>query len=386
MATKSKLIAPAVTKGRKIEMIDLSALDFDPKNPRFGIKGRESRSQMQILDFIVRDFGIDDVISSIAVNGYFLAEPLICREQAGGRLTVMEGNRRLAACLILNNDPRAVNQGRKRENYLRLRGEAERPEVTQVPVIRFGEHEQERDLLAYLGVRHIASSQGWDSYAKANWIARAVEDTNLTLQEISTMTGDQHKTVQRLLEGYYFINQLIDSGEFLPDDSTRKGRGSNPEFPFSWIYTLFYYPKAKQFVGLPDQPIKNPIPDERVKDAAMLISRMFGNKTLAIPAAIDDSRQIGNLAAILDDPEKVELLKRGQSVEAVEFATLPIQERLQTGLTDCKSILGDLVAAIEATPLSESSAAALVPLAKQVNNLATSLAKKLLSTQLTGLE
>ncbi len=386
MGNKAEQTIVNATEGREIKLVDLSILDFDPRNPRFGVKGKASRTQQEILDFIVQDFGIDDVISSIAVNGYFLAEPLICREQTGGRLTVMEGNRRLAACLILNEDPRAKGQSRKRSTFLQLQSEANRPSFQEVPVIIFGEHEQERDLLSYLGVRHIAASQGWDSYAKANWIARAVSEASLSLKEISTMTGDQHNTVQRLLEGYYFINQLIDSGEFAPGDSLRKGRGSNPEFPFSWIYTLFYYQKAKNFIGLPETPCENPIPKERVKDSAMLINRMFGNKTLGQPAAIDDSRKIGNLAAILDDPEKVALLKRGESVESIEFSTLPIAERLRTGLADCKDILSDLVSALDATPPSDSVAESLLSLSKQVNNLSSSLLKKLVAIQFGSME
>ena len=386
MAKKIVSKDTSLGKDKKIEMVNLSDLDFDPRNPRFGIKGNERKNQTDILDFIVRDFSIDDVLSSISVNGYFTAEPLICREQSNGRLTVMEGNRRLAACLVLSGDPRAANQTKKRSVFLQLQQNSHRPEFAKVPIIRFGEHEQERDLLSYLGVRHIAASQGWDSYAKANWISRAVEEAGLTLSEISTMTGDQNKTVQRLLEGFYFINQLIESGDFIPGNCARKGRGSNPEFPFSWIYTLLYYPKARKFVGLPDGPKMNPVPKEKIKSAAMLITRMLGDKTQVKPAAIDDSRNIGNLAAILDDPEKVELLSRGETVENIDFETLPIEKRLQSGLTDCKDILGSLVSALEATPPSSDIAENYTQLARQVNNLANSVAKKLLSIQTSELE
>lgn len=375
-----------IGKNKTIEMVRLSDLDFDPRNPRFGLKGNERENQTDILDFIVKDFGIDDVLSSIAVNGYFSAEPLVCREQSNGRLTVMEGNRRLAACLILSGDRRASNQLKKRSAFQQLQEDSHRPAVTKVPVIRFGEHEEERDLLSYLGVRHIAASQGWDSFAKANWIARAVEEAGYTLNEISTMTGDQNKTVKRLLEGYYVINQLIESGDFVPGNSARKGRGSNPEFPFSWIYTLLYYPKARKFIGLPDNPQKNPVPKEKVKSASMLITRMLGDKTQVKPAAIDDSRNIGNLAAILDDPEKVELLSRGEVVENIDFQTLPIEKRLQSALIDCKEILSSLVSAMEATPPTEETANSLLKLSKEVHNLSSSVAKKLLTIQTGALE
>lgn len=382
-----KPINNGASDGKEVEYVDLSELDFDSHNPRFGRTATLQRTQTEILDYIVRDFGIDDVLSSIAVNGYFVAEPLICREQEGSnRLTVVEGNRRLAACLILSDDERSKNQGRKKEQYFKVREENQRASFAQVPIIRFKLHEKEKDLLSYLGVRHIAASQGWDSYAKAAWIARVVENNELDLKEIALMTGDQHRTVRRLLEGYYFINQLIEDGKFVPETSIRKGRGSNKEYPFSWVYTLFGYPLARKFVGIQDEPTPRPIPAQKVDDASMLVVSMFGNQDSGRNAAISDSRQIGNLAAILDDPEKVSYLKRGKSVDEIEYETQPIESKLRDGLSDCKDILGDIVAALNASPISETMAASFVPLSKQVLNLSNSLTKKLLSVQLGGLE
>lgn len=385
--SQSKASSTNTVNGKAVEYVDLADLDFDSNNPRFGRSARQQRTQTEILDYIVNDFGVDDVLSSIAVNGFFVAEPLICREQDGkSRLTVVEGNRRLAACLILAGDSRAKNQLRRKEQYTTLREESGRKPFTEIPVIRFHLHEKEKDLLSYLGVRHIAASQGWDSYAKAAWIARVVEDGQLSLKDIALMTGDQHRTVRRLLEGYYFINQLIDSGKFLPETSLRKGRGSNIEFPFSWIYTLFGYPSARKFVELPDEPASLPIPAAKVEDAYMLVASMFGNSNAGRSSAISDSRQIGNLAAILADPEKVSLLKKGKTVEDIEYETQPIEEKLRDGLTDCKTILSTIVAALDATPPTESVARSVTPLAKQINNLSNSLAKKLLSIQMGDLE
>jgi len=389
MATKPKKTRQSDIEGKTVEYIDLSRLDFDYQNPRFGRSANVQRTQMEILDYIVRDFGIDDVLSSISVNGYFVAEPLICREQENSdRLVVVEGNRRLAACLLLNNDPRAKNQTRKQEHYLRIQKDNGQTSFEQVPIIRFGLHEKEKDLLSYLGVRHIAASQGWDSYAKAAWIARVIESNAIDIKEIAVMTGDQHRTVKRLLEGYYFINQLIDEGKFVPESSIRKGRGSNKEYPFSWIYTLFGYPTARQFVGMPDEPQKLPIAAAKIDDASLLVVSMFGNQNVGRSAAIEDSRQIGNLAALLDDQEKIAYLKRGKAVDEIEYETLPLEERLREGLADCKSILGDLIAALNATPPNELTATAtsFVPLAKQVNSLANNLGKQLIALQLGELE
>lgn len=364
--------------GKSVEPFNLSMLDFDVQNPRFGRSARDQRSQTEILDYIVRDFSVEDVLSSISVNGYFVAEPLICREQEkGDRLTVVEGNRRLAACLILAGDPRAKNQQRKVEQYQALQAESGRAPFAQVPVLRFGRHEREKDLLSYLGVRHIAASQGWDSYAKAAWIARAVENNELTLREIALMTGDQHSTVRRLLEGYYFVNQMLDEGRFDPANSLRRGRGSNPEFPFSWVYTLLGYPAARQFLQLPDAPTRSPIPAAKARDATLVMAAMFGDRSAGRSAAISDSRQLGDLAAVLESTEKVALLDKGKTVEEINYETLPLDQKLRDALSDCKDLLGDLLADLEASPPTQQLAEQSFPLARQVNNLAASLARRL---------
>lgn len=378
MAKTSTVVQPDATDGKRVEYVDLASLDFDAENPRFGRSARDRRTQTEILDYILQAFSVDDVLSSIAVNGYFMAEPLICREQdATGRLTVVEGNRRLAACLILANDPRAKNQQRKSEHFAKLQAESGRSPFKQVPVIRFGIHEREKDLLSYLGVRHIAASQGWDSYAKAAWIAQAVERNQLSLKEIALMTGDQHYTVRRLLEGYYFINQMIDEGRFLPENSLRRGRGSNPDFPFSWVYTLFGYEQARQFIELPKEPRSRPVPAHRLSEASTLMVAMFGDKSAGRNAAIAESREIGNLAGVLVSAEKVALLEKGKSVEDIEYETLPLDRKLRDALSDCKDILGDLVSAVDAMPPAQDVAEQAFPLAHQVRNLATSLAKRL---------
>lgn len=375
------------TEDRKVEYKDLKDLEFDSENPRFGRTAGKQRSQTEILDYIVSDFGVDDVLSSIAVNSYFVAEPLICREKTGSaKLTVVEGNRRLAACLILAGDPRAKNQQRKQEQYKQIQIENGRVGFSKVPVIRFKLHEKEKDLLSYLGVRHIAASQGWDSYAKAAWIARVVEKHAMSLKEIAEMTGDKHNTVRRLLEGYYFINQLIEEGKFVPETSIRKGRGSNKEFPFSWIYTLFGYPNARRFVDLSDEPKSKPIPTSKLEDAKLIVTAMFGDQQAGRSGAITDSRQIGNLASILDDQEKIALLKSGRLVSEIEYQTLPLDQKLRDGLSGCKTILGDLMATLNASPPNEKVATSFTPLARQVNNLSANLVRALLDTQAGKME
>ena len=305
---------------QRIEWHGLDKLHLDTRNPRFGGQAGKLTSEIDVLDSIVETFGVEDVLSSLAVNGFFDAEPLVgLRSKASKVIRIVEGNRRLAACLILVDDPRAVNQQARMREAQSLQKKHNRPAIAEIPVSVFEENEW-KELLPYLGVRHIAASQPWDSYAKANWIAQVLEANELTLEDVIQMIGDQHRTTRRMLEGYYFIDQMIKEARFTPSDSLRKGRGSNPDYPFSWVYTALGYSPVRRWLGLEDLSEgdkKAPVPKKNLDDAEDLVTYLFGNKSKNRPAAINDSRNIGDLAKAIADPARRQLLRRGKTVAEV---------------------------------------------------------------------
>lgn len=61
---------PAAPFSRPISRLRLRNLLLDKKNPRFGAP-HGTIEQGPLLDHIVGKFGVNDVLSSIAVNGYF---------------------------------------------------------------------------------------------------------------------------------------------------------------------------------------------------------------------------------------------------------------------------------------------------------------------------
>jgi hypothetical protein len=325
----------------------LADLELDPDNPRFGSTSG-TKSQADILDLIVEKFGVEDVLSSLAVNGYFDAEPLVCRDLAGGKAVVVEGNRRLAACLIIEGDTRARHQTDRTRRYQEIWHEHKSPRIDPLPVIVFSEGETSVKLLSYLGVRHISAAQPWDSYAKAVWVSRVVNETALTIRDVALMIGDEYRTIGRMLEGYHFMQQLIDAGEFDPEASLRKGRGTLTAYPFSWVYTILGYSAARTFLHLDesnpeDIPTKKPWRAEDVPKAGLVVRAMFGDKNRGRNAAIEDSRELGSLAAAFANPEKVTLLEAGETLGDVERATAPMERRLQQGLSNVRTIQQDIV-------------------------------------------
>lgn len=376
----SKAIAPPDKAGDRETVFALNKLLLDKDNPRFGLAQKSSISQADVLDHIVDKFGVDDVLSSLAVNGYFEAEPMVCRvKKHSDTATVVEGNRRLAACLILTGDPRASRQAKRAEQYRRIWIEHGSKPIDPVPVILFQAGEQEQELLSYLGVRHIVSAQPWDSYAKAAWVARVVEQGDLKVADVALMIGDQHKTIGRLLQGYYFIQQVIEAGEFRPEDSVRRGRGSVTDYPFSWVYTILGYSTARNFLGLSEEETakKNPLKTKDLSKAGLVTRAMFGDKSKGRNAAIEDSREIGDLASALASPEKVTLLQKGKTIQEITRLTKPIDERLREGMTEVRVIQTELIAGITEQSVSQSVAEPLLDLAGKNRRTATELERML---------
>lgn len=367
------------SQDKAIHRVKLKELNLDARNPRFGVEKGQRGNQVDILDFIVENFGVEDVISSMAYNGYFDAEPLIARREADGTLTVVEGNRRLSACLILAGSERARNQkGKAREFTGKMKVTWSEDSQVPVHIVNYDDKESLR-LHAYLGVRHIMSAKAWDSYAKAAWIADVVSSGEMSLEEISQVTGDKNRTIERLLEGYNFINQLIQSGLFSPTNSLRKGRGSNPEFPFSWVYTLLDYGTVRDWLDLSNNVATNPKPIKEGKqaDSASLLAYMFGNKSKGRIAAIKDSRQLGLLANAVVDPLKREYLSQGKTIEDIEELTRGASDRVARALAKASESVSAALAVVAEGRMTGAEAIALTEPARQLANLTVSLHKAL---------
>ena len=142
-------------------------------------------------------------------------------------------------------------------------------------------------------------------------------DLRMTVADIEGMLGDTRGTIRRILEGYYLVEQLKEKDSFRPEDSMRKGRGSNPEYPFSWVYNALDYNAIREWLGIKDLPAPkaNPLPQSKLSNGAELMVFLFGNEGMKKPAAITDSRQISDLAHCIANEETLAAIRRGMDVQ-----------------------------------------------------------------------
>lgn len=209
----------------------------------------------------------------------------------------------------------------------------------------------------FLSVRHIVGPKVWDSYAKAAWIAKTLEQHEgvIDLKTIERMTGDSHGTIRRLLEGYYLVEQVKNSELFNFEDSKRKGRGTAAAFPFSWVYNALGYSNVRQWVGLDEGSLsRNPLKKGKLQNAADLMRFMFGQKLGKKDAAIKESRELGDLAKCLGQAPLIARLQNGESVEEVMWEAKKGIDKVMQSLASADKALVDAAGAV--TELSRDDA------------------------------
>ena len=274
----------------------VSDLELDPKNPRLG--DSHGTKQFDILRYLVQHEALEELVVSFARHGYFSEEPLvIVPSDKGGKWTVVEGNRRLAALKIIL-EPESHREA-PRLSVLQLSAE-QRQALTPVPTVSY---EDRRQVEAYLGVRHITGVRRWDPYPRAKYVAELVTSLG-SIEDAQEMVGDIGDTVRKLYQSYVVYEQAVELG--VP----RRDIVAN----FSLLEVLLSQGSVKQFIGLPRslprQPVKALVPEDCLEHLKDLIGWVFGNQAERLRPVITDSRQIrGYLGAILQSPEAVECLR-----------------------------------------------------------------------------
>jgi hypothetical protein len=151
--------------------LDVELLDLDPQNPRLPEEVQGS-SQPVILTYLYENDVLEELMDSFISNSYFPVEPiLVLPGEEGGRRLVVEGNRRLAALMILLQLPPASDVGITRTQETSPSKES-LDRLRHIPGVEVASREELSD---YLGFRHISGLKVWTPEAKARWLYHQVE-------------------------------------------------------------------------------------------------------------------------------------------------------------------------------------------------------------------
>lgn len=294
-----------------IEHYPPSDLYLDPQNPRIGLEEFCLKDQQKILRWLWRNKSVNELVDSILENGYWEHEELFATRE-DGRLVVVEGNRRLAACKIISDSD-------LRET-LRIQLHKEPSEevlksIDKLPVILA----LREDLWSFVGFKHVNGPQTWDSIAKAEYVYNLRRDYGLSLAEIAAGIGDRHETVTRLYRGYVVLRQA--QNDLFFDTS----QAQQPRFPFSHLWTALGYVSIRDYLGVSPETLEddNPVRREQLPKLQNLMNWLFGDKSQNIERKVRrQNPDLRNLAKALETSKGVDSLESGSLLSTALNASL----------------------------------------------------------------
>ena len=251
----------------KTEKVAVERLRLDRANPRL-LGDISAASDEEIIARLYGSADLEELLQSIAANGYMDIEPLVVMVDSDSpdeELIVLEGNRRLAALLLLR-DPdlagRIATAGGPRISAPQI-DESKRETLDEVSVYPVANREHAR---SFIGFKHINGPAKWDAYAKARFAAdwyKSGREDGVDLSAIARAIGDRHDTIKRMVSAIYVLDQARQVDLFDIEDRYTK------RFNFSHLYTALSRSQYMEYLGLEPawarhDPSPNQVPEEKL--------------------------------------------------------------------------------------------------------------------------
>ena len=324
--------------------VDVELLQLDSNNPRLIIGPGERRTDDAIIRELHEEGELSELLQSISSNGYLDFEPLVVTliKPTDRRLTVLEGNRRLAAIRVLTNPELA-------ERLSISAPEVPAPvahTLNAVRVIRVANRAEARPFIAF---KHINGPHRWESFAKAkfsaDWYAAEKKrgKDGLSLTDIAERIGDNHDTIKRMVAAIYVLDQAEQSKIFAINDRTSR------KFPFSHLYTALSRSEYMSYLGLDEgwtrfDPKPNPISKSNLPKLKELLSWIFGSKKDdELPVIRSQNPDIKNLGIVLAHNSAIHVLREERNLERALAQATPPEEKLSSALVRSLSFLQEAV-------------------------------------------
>jgi hypothetical protein len=285
-----------------IEWVQLANLEFDPENPRLpsSLNGSNRRA---VLEWMLEDASLIELMGSVGAQGYFPGEPLLT-VHSNGQYRVVEGNRRLAAAILLS-DPGAAPA---RTKAVRLAAQEAKHKPPSLPVLNFGGR---NEILDYLGYRHVTGIKEWDPLAKARYVRQLVEradqeGASVDMAQIARRIGSRRDYVEKLLAGLRVHEHVAERSYFGLEGVDQAA------IDFSVLTTALSYESISQFVGLKTgSDRESPLNDENLQDLIDWSYRPRHGRTV-----LGESRNLRKLADVVKADHAVQALRAGASLDA----------------------------------------------------------------------
>lgn len=287
----------------ELRFAPVEGLFLDPLNPRVGRHNLGPNVSQQNILTMVEDWSLEELGRSYLENrGFWLQEALlVVEEKLYGKvsLIVVEGNRRLAALILLKQ----AYDGKPTSRIWQQLAQSVTPPpglFERVPYILLGSRQE---IQAYLGFRHVTGIKQWDADEKAYFIAKMIDEQHMSYEQVMRMIGSNTPAVRRHYIAYRTLLQI----ENEVDDYNRE----RAEDSFSLLYMVLDTKGARDFLQLAidqEPPILQPVPLVRRLELAEFSGWLFGSSRMA--PVISDTREASKFGIVLGSQDGVNYLRR----------------------------------------------------------------------------
>lgn len=292
---------------------DMSPLDLelDRHNPRL-TGAEEGSSPEELLRIMIERFKIEELAESILAAGFIPFDPLVGWEH-NHTVTILEGNRRVAALKLLLRPELAPQRYRERWRQLRGRVTPERRGSIESVRITVFQDRTQVDLTAYIGFRHVSGVLQWPALEKAKFIGHLIEVNRWSYSQVAERLGSYAKHVERHYVAYRLAQQAREHGW---DGAERM------ENAFGVLMRALQAPGIVRFLGLgyPGRPeeSREPVAESNIEHCKEFVEWTFG--TQEKQPILRDSRQLTKWGEILQSPEALRYLRKSPSPPIFERA------------------------------------------------------------------
>jgi ParB-like chromosome segregation protein Spo0J len=295
----------------KIDYAKLRDLWLDPTNPRLGRHNTSRHMTQDAVLEIMNDWSLEELASSFLESGFWPQEALLVVEELLGgetRKVVVEGNRRLAALKMLklafDGHPDSKSWG----DLVSRRKEPEKL-FLEIPYILINSR---RDVVAFLGFRHVTGIKEWNPAEKAEYIADLIEEHKMSYDEVRKKIGSKTETVRRNYISYRLLLQMEGEDDIDLD---------RVEDKFSVLYLSLRSVGVQKYLQIDIQAepshARRPVPKARLEALANFAVWMFGDEKR--DPIVKESRYVDRFGKVLLDKKAVSYLERTERPN-LEFA------------------------------------------------------------------
>lgn len=285
-----------------IEYKSLDSFALDPLNPRLGRAAHAAHlTQDQIYDRM-KDWSLEELATSFLESGFWPHEAVLCVSEniEGQGLVVVEGNRRVAALLRLQ---KAFDGKELSKRWLEIIEGFQRPDdlFNNVPFILYADRDE---VDSFLGFRHVTGIKEWAPPEKAQFIAKLIDQKDLSYRDVMRRIGSKTDTVERNYIAYSILLQM----------SETEGLGiEEVEKRFSVLFLSLKSRQIQKFLGVDGKfgadpkDVKPPVPADYINQMKEYSLWLFGDAETS--PVVSDSRDVDKFAKVLASTDGLAYLR-----------------------------------------------------------------------------